>query len=413
MSSIQPLASAGQALCPVMLRMRGKVVGRAMATKNRKASLESARKTKNDEFYTQWVDIEREINAYLEYDPDVFRGKTLLLPCDDPEWSNFTKFFALHFTEYGLKKLISTSFAPDNNPAIREVYQPTLFETESPKFDSSKSRANGKKFVLEANDLNADGKIDYDDLDWDYLSGNGDFRSDEVSKLRDEADMVITNPPFSLFREFIDWLAAGDVQFSVIGNVNAITYKETFPRIQRNKMWLGATHFNTGMYFHVPDGFTYAPTYKFERERDGKAVSRVPGVCWFTNIEHGRRHEPIELMTEADNLRFNKKIDGTPYQKYTNYEAIEVPFTNAIPADYEGAMGVPITFLDKYNPEQFEILGSSMDLSKPISQFAEKGTYPQGGPAFHIPTADGQQKRLYYRIVIRHLKSEGNALREN
>ena len=164
--------------------------------------LGAAKAARNDEFYTTWLDIEREINAYLEYDPDVFRNKVVLLPCDDPEWSNFTKFFALHFVDFGLKKLISTSYAPDSNPA-KVNYQPTLFESESPAFDATKTHANGKKFTLESKDVNGNGVINIDDLQWEYLRGDGDFRGHEVTGLRDEADFVITNPPFSLFRQFM------------------------------------------------------------------------------------------------------------------------------------------------------------------------------------------------------------------
>lgn len=161
-------------------------------------NLNAAKRARQDEFYTQWADIEREVNAYLEYDPNVFRGKTVLLPCDDPEWSNFAKFFALHFTDFGLKKLISTSYAPDSNPAIVD-YQPSLFESQSPAFDATKTHTNGKKFVLVPEDTNGDGSVNIDDLQWEYLEGDGDFRSAEVTALRDQADVVITNPPFSLF----------------------------------------------------------------------------------------------------------------------------------------------------------------------------------------------------------------------
>ncbi|MDR0592547.1 MAG: adenine-specific methyltransferase EcoRI family protein, partial [Bifidobacteriaceae bacterium] len=164
------------------------------------ANLTSAKRAKNDEFYTQWADIEREVNAYLEYNPDVFRGKVVLLPCDDPEWSNFTKFFALHFADFGLKKLISTSYAPDSN-AGGAYYQPTLFG--DPQFDEARDLVKGKLFVLEADDVNQDGVVNIEDLRWRYLEGDGDFRGTEVTKLRDEADFIITNPPFSLFREFV------------------------------------------------------------------------------------------------------------------------------------------------------------------------------------------------------------------
>lgn len=217
------------------------------------ANLSAARRAKNDEFYTQWADIEREMNAYLEFDPNVFRDKIVLLPCDDPEWSNFAKFFALHFMDFGIKKLISTSFAPNSKPAnIR--YQPTLFETEAPQFNAARSRANGKKFVLERKDVNSDGVVNIDDLQWEYLNGNGDFRSEEVTALRDEADIVVTNPPFSLFGEFVGWLLEGSMKFSIIGSSNAVTTKELFALIKANELWKGATGNNTDMVFAVPKG---------------------------------------------------------------------------------------------------------------------------------------------------------------
>jgi len=322
--------------------------------------LTQAKNAKVDEFYTQWGVIEREIQAYLEYNPDVFRSKTVLLPCDDPEWSNFTKFFALHFQKYGLKKLISTSYAPESK-AYKTHYQATLFEENSPKFDKTKTKINGKIFIL-SEDSNSDGKIDIDDLKWDYLKGDGDFRSKEVLKLRDEADIIITNPPFSLFREFLAGIMEKNKQFIIIANMNAITYKEVFPYIMGNKVWIGATNFNKGMYFKVPADFIYADSYRFEREQNGEKVNRVPGVCWFTNMDHGRRHQPIPLMTLSDNLKFSKhkEIKGNDsYEKYDNYDAIDVPFADAIPSDYDGVMGVPISFIDKYCPEQFEIVGAT------------------------------------------------------
>ena len=322
-----------------------------------KAELNAAKSAKKDEFYTQFVDIEKEMNAYLEYDENVFKDKTVLLPCDDPEWSNFTKYFAQNFQKFGLKKLISTSYAPT---ARTIELQPTLFESASPIFDEVKSASRGRIFTL-TRDVNNDKRIDVNDLEWNYLEGDGDFRSKEVCALRDEADIIVTNPPFSLFREFISWIFSASKTFVVIGNLNAITYKEVFPLIQENKLWLGASNFNRGMYFRVPENFVYASTYKFERQIDGIPVNRVPSVCWFTNIDHGRRHQPLSLMTEADNKKFSrhKEIVGIGYKKYDNYDAIEVPFIDAIPSDYAGVMGVPITFLDKYSPEQFEILGAT------------------------------------------------------
>jgi len=322
-------------------------------------NLKEAKAAKNDEFYTQFHDIEIEMNAYLEYDPDVFRGKTVLLPCDDPEWSNFTRYFAAKFDELGLKKLISTSYAPDSKK-YKTPYQPSLFEQEAPQFDPSKAQVKGKIFILER-DKSGDGRINIDDLEWKYMDGDGDFRSKEVTELRNEADFIITNPPFSLFREFLAWIVEAGKKFAVIGNMNAITYKEVFPLIKDNKVWLGATGNGNDMVFGVPDGAKVDEKDKAKAARLGYVgnYTRLGNSCWFTSIEHGRRHEPLPLMSMADNLRFSKhkELKGkAAYDRYDNYDAIEVPFTDAIPSDYEGVMGVPISFLIKYCPEQFEIL---------------------------------------------------------
>ena len=314
-------------------------------------NLAKAKEAKNDEFYTQYADIQKEINAYLDYNPDVFRDKTILLPCDDPEWSNFTKFFAQNFQLFGLKKLISTSYAVESKKI--KNWQPTLFETESPYYDADKSRTNGKIFVLER-DVTGDNRIDINDLEWQYLNGDGDFRSKEVTKLRDEADIIITNPPFSLFREFVAWLMDSGKQFIIIGNQNAITNKEIFPLIKENKIWLGKGF--TGGAAHFISNYTDYATAGDHRE----GMIRVSGVVWFTNIDHGRRHQPLKLMTMAENLKHSKhkEIRGQKgYMHYDNYDAIEVPYTDAIPSDYDGVMGVPISFIDKYCPEQFEVLG--------------------------------------------------------
>jgi hypothetical protein len=323
------------------------------------------------------------MNAYLEFNPDVFRGRTVLLPCDDPEWSNFTKYFAQNFEAIGLKKLISTSYAPDSKP--KEIpYQPTLFEIESEVFNEEKTQTRGKIFTL-TRDATGDGVISVEDLEWEYLEGDGDFRSDEIKALRDEADFIITNPPFSLFRNFINWLTEANKDFVLIGNINAISYKEIFPLIKDNRVWIGATGFNEGMYFFVPENFVYSPSYKFGKEVAGKKASRVPGVCWFSTIDHGRRHSPLALMTEAENIRFSKdkKVKNIGYGKYDNYDAIEVPSTLSIPSDFEGVMGVPITFLNKYNPEQFEIVGNGQTMAnelgiKPVGQQFVDDYYSQG-----------------------------------
>ena len=313
-----------------------------MTEQAKNSNLSAAKKAKNDEFYTQWSDIEREMNAYLEFDPEVFRDKVVLLPCDDPEWSNFTKYFALHFSDFGLKKLISTSYAADRKPP-EIVYQPTLFETSDPQYDSQKTSTHGKKYVLERRDLNSDGIVNIEDLQWEYLQGDGDFRSNEVTALRDEADIIITNPPFSLFQDFVKWIMAGKKRFAIVGHQNAITYKDTFPLIQSNQIWLGKGFPRNMAHFNAP----YAPSQWTEQE--GEGIVRVSGVQWYTNLDHGRRHEPMQLMTAADNFKFSKhsSVRGIGYRKYDNYDAIEIPRSDAIPSDEDGAMGVPITFMNR------------------------------------------------------------------
>lgn len=342
-------------------------------------NLSDAKRAKNDEFYTQYVDIEKEINAYLEYDPDVFRGKTVLLPCDDPEWSNFTKYFAQNFDRFGLKKLISTSYAMESKK-YKSFYQPTLFETSDPKFNPDKTSRNGKIFILTC-DRTGDHKVNVDDLEWRYLEGDGDFRSDEVKSLRDEADIIITNPPFSLFREFLAWIMEAGKQFLIIGNLNAITYKEVFPLLKENKVWLGNNYKVNGgaMFYEIPEDIANLEQVREIRaDQNGKKVyiTRVQGVRWFTNLDHGRLHQPLPLMNKADNLKFSKhkEIRGKlSYDSYDNYDAIEVPFIDAIPSDHDGVMGVPISFLDKYSPEQFEIVGSdAYDDSPPTKKYSNK-----------------------------------------
>ena len=352
--------------------------------------LTEAKSAKNDEFYTQYSDIQKEINAYLEYNPDVFRGKTVLLPCDDPEWSNFTKFFAQNFENFGLKKLISTSYAYDSKNYTGD-YQLSFFEAESPQYDKDKTKTHGKIFTL-TRDTNKSGGIDIDDLEWNYLSGDGDFRSDEVKVLRDEADIIITNPPFSLFREFLNWIVESDKKFLIIGNINCITYKEVFPRIKDNILWLGNGMGRWISGFIVPTSYELYGT-EARIDEDGNRIVATNNCLWLTNLEHGRRHQPLNLMTKDDNEKYSKhkEIRENGYKHYDNYDGIDIPFTDAIPIDYEGAMGVPITFLDKYCPDQFEIIGSSSDLAMPI--FID-GKRKSG--RFYI-----DNKRLYDRIVIK------------
>lgn len=320
------------------------------------ARLSSAKNAKNDEFYTQYNDIESEMNAYVEFNPDVFRGKTILLPCDDPEWSNFTKYFAANFERFGLKKLISTSYA--KGAGNRQL---TIFEMMSPLYDKELHETRGKLFTL-THDKDGSGMIDTDDIEFSgYLEGDGDFRSAEVTRLRDEADIIITNPPFSLFREFLAWIIDGKKQFVIIGNKNAITYREVFTLLMSNKIWVGYRNINQDFWLRVPDGAPYE-----KLADDGTPIKHIM-ACWFTNVDHGKRHEELILDTMAHNLKFNKKLKKKletdfgviEYPRYDNYDAIEVPTVDAIPSDYDGMMGVPITFMDKYNPEQFEILGDS------------------------------------------------------
>lgn len=366
-------------------------------------NLANAKTAKNDEFYTQYPDIQKEINAYLDYDPNVFRGKTVLLPCDDPEWSNFTKFFAQNFELLGLKKLISTSYAPESKK-YKMPYQPTLFETSQPYFDNDKSKTHGKIFVL-TDDVTGDGRINLEDLQWQYLEGDGDFRSKEIRKLRDEADIIVTNPPFSLFREFVAWLMEAEKKFLIIGNINAIAYKEVFPLIMNNKIWTGC-RFNKrvngkNMTFLVPDYYEMSGTELYMDENGNKFIS-VAGTGWFTNLEHGRRHEPLKLMTMAENFKHSKhkEIRGRKeYEHYVNYDAIEIPFTDAIPKDYDGVMGVPISFIDKYCPEQFEIIGIGLELAN-MEIIKRKLGKLNGGPRLYVER-DGELVRLYERILIR------------
>ncbi len=371
--------------------------------------LSEAKNAKNDEFYTQYEDIQREVNAYLEYNPDVFRGKTILLPCDDPEWSNFTRFFAQNFENFGLKKLISTSFAYESKN-FKEGYQLSFFETESPEYDEDKAKTHGKIFTL-TRDSNKSGAIDIDDLEWHYLAGDGDFRSDEVKALRDEADIIVTNPPFSLYREFIDWLFEEDKQFLVIANKNSITYKEIFPLIMKNKMWSGRTSWGGGMWFETKD------SNDVDRVINGVNMKNVSST-WFTNIEHGRRHQPMSLMTMEDNIKFSKhkEVNGKEYCKYVTFDALDVPYSDAIPKDYKGMMGVPKSFLEFYCAEQFELLGYEREdenivvgIKNMPEEFLEvyrqqggKGHYTKGMKMLCYYDNEGNAKIPFSRILIRY-----------
>ena len=351
------------------------------------SNLNKAKFEKFDEFYTRFEDIEREVEAYIDYNPNVFQGKTVLLPCDDPEWSNFTRYFAQNFQRLGLRKLVSTSYALESKK-FKEGYPLTLFESDAPQFDESKSKTHGKIFVL-TKDIDGDGRIDLDDLEWQYLEGDGDFRSPELRQLRDEADIIVTNPPFSLSREFFSWVMEKNKKFLLIVNVLFLTNKDIFPLIKNNKVWRGYGFQNGNSFFRTPTARDYANGVYDE----STGYVKFRNCCWITNMEHGRRHKPLVLMTMADNIKYSKhaSIKGIGYSYYDNYNAIEVPYIDSIPADFEGIMGVPATFLDKYCPEQFEIVGNEIDLKIPKGRGYVNG------------------KRKTSRIFIRKIKGNENS----
>ena len=327
-----------------------------MANKN----LANAKRTKNDEFYTQYSDIQKEIEAYLEYNPDVFCGKVVYCNCDDPFESNFFRYFVLNFNKLGLKQLITTSYKP--SPVANT--QLRLFgDDKTLTKPKGRPKVTANKFIInEVHDIDNDGEFNLKDVamqlktnkhnEWAPLEGDGDFRSDECVNLLKQSNIVVTNPPFSLFREYVKQLFDYNKKFVIIGNMNAITYKEIFPIIKDNKMWLGAGK-NDGrnVWYQVPGSYE-----NFHKEEGGKKYAFVAGTIWFTNLDHGRRHQPLALMTKAEVIKF---VTKKQFQKYDNYDAIEVSQVKNIPSDYQGTMGVPISFLSKYSPEQFEILGLS------------------------------------------------------
>ena len=300
-------------------------------------NLRKARAEKNDEFYTQLADIEKELSHYKTY----FKGKTVFCNCDDPYESNFFKYFAMNFNFLGLKKLIATCY--DSSPVVGE--QLSLFPDKRPY----------KIEITEVTDENGDGAIDLADVE--YLLKNkhntraklksGDFRSEECIELLKQADIVVTNPPFSLFREYVAQLVEYNKKFLIIGNVNAIAYKEVFPLVKNNQMWLGCSIHSGDREFRVPDSYPLnAASTRIDEK--GKKYIRVKGVRWFTNIDNKDRHEVMPLY---------KKYSPEEYPQYDNFDAVNVATTADIPYDFDGVMGVPITFMDKYNPEQFEIIG--------------------------------------------------------
>ena len=366
-----------------------------MANKN----LTNAKRAKNDEFYTQYGDIQKEIGAYLEYDSDMFRGKVVYCNCDDPFESNFFRYFVLNFNKLGLKQLITTSYKP--SPVANT--QLGLFGDDKTLVKAKgRSKITANKFVInEVGDIDGDGEFNLKDIakqlkankhnEWTPLEGDGDFRSDECVNLLKQSDIVVTNPPFSLFREYVKQIFDYNKKFVIIGNKNSVTYKEIFPLIKENKLWSGKTEWSGGLWFVTMDNGDV------DRVIDGVNMKNVSSV-WFTNLDHGRRHQPLPLMTMEENLKYSKhkEIKGKKsYDKYDNYDAIEVSFTDAIPSDYDGVMGVPISFLDKYNPEQFEIVGMAEDNGKGFSGGIWDGKNP------HC-VINGQNK--FKRIFIRHKK---------
>lgn len=354
--------------------------------------LQKAKAAKKDEFYTQLKDIEDELRHYKAQ----FKGKVVYCNCDDPYESNFFRYFVLNFKHLGLKGLITTSYKPS---PIDEVQLPLSLDIAQPVKPEQKGRpkAQAKRFIIkDVGDINQDGSYNLKDVaeqlkannnnEWSPLKGDhkypaGDFRSQECVALLDQADVVVTNPPFSLFREYIAQLVENDKKFLIIGNKNAITYKETFSLIKENKLWLGYRNINSDMWFEVPEGQSY------EKVVDGKRVKHIM-ACWFTNLDTTKRHEEFTMY---------RKYTPEQYPQYDNYDAINVNVVADIPMDYDGAMGVPITFMDKYNPGQFELINSNDIRKDGFSVYKEHGLIKDKDSSI-------SGKPVYVRIVIKNKK---------
>ena len=343
------------------------------------STLQHAKDAKADDFYTALVDIEKEAKHYRQH----FKGKVVLCNCDDPRVSNFFRYFALNFEYLGLKKLICTCY-------------------KNQDVDLFSQREVEKAVYIEyTGDKNGNHVPDPEELDIKYFKGDGDFRSEECIELLKQADIVVTNPPFSLFREYVAQLVKYGKKFLIIGNKNAITYKECFQLIKENKMWIGISIRSGDREFGVPKDYqTHSKSLRIDE--NGNKFIRVPGVHWFTNLDYSERHEDLILYKTY-------KGHEEEYPHYINYDAIEVSKTAEIPLDYDGLMGVPITFLDKYNPEQFEILGSSSELAKAMPEIREwYVNHPEqkhirtGGDAFYYWAGEGDLIRTYDRILIRN-----------
>ncbi len=404
-----------------MMSMKSKAVSYVNDGQSLNRGLHSAKVAKQDEFYTQYIDVQKEVEAYLEFDPNTLRGKVVYCNCDDPFESNFFKYFAANFNKLGLKKVIATSY--DGSPIAG---QGALFP-EYNEGNGKRQKPKALAVILDrVKDEDGDGAANVTDVELFLkrnkaariaLTGNdiypgGDFRSSDCIKLLKEADIVVTNPPFSLFREYVAQLVEHGKRFLIIGNQNAITYKEIFPLIKENKLWLGVNNGGT-KWFQVQDD------YEIKTESRKKIVNGIKyfsmgSIMWYTNLDHGRRHQKLPLMTMAENLKFSKGLGGkTTYDRYENYDAIEVATYKEIPSDYSGVMGVPITFLDKYNPDQFEIVGTT-ESNDPDNAWrtrvytsqecraAYRGRF--GKPGAYDLNASGvvDGVKVFKRILIRH-----------
>ena len=369
------------------------------------SNLHDSSRNKQDEFYTNLQLVEDELKHYRAH----FKGKRVLCNCDDPYESNFFKYFAMSFNSLGLKSLTATCYA--TSPVVytqldlfgedkqADLLRPnglrgsgnvSAVRREQIRLSNKRGRQPYKIVINEVTDVNGDGRVDLADVEWliknrknvlTKLKGDGDFRSPECVALLDEADVVVTNPPFSLFREYMALLMEHGKQFLIVGNMNAVTYREIFPLIRDNKVWLGnkSGHF----WFKVPDSYEEKAT-DFKIDENGQKWRRMGNICWFTNLDFEKRHEKMLLW---------KKYSSDEYPKYDSYDAIEVGKTDTIPCDYDGKMGVPITFMDKYNPDQFEILG--------LDRYIEDN--PHYGHRFKIGG-----KETYARIIIRR-RADGEA----
>lgn len=338
-----------------------------------------AKRNKKDEFYTQLSDIENELRHYKSH----FKNKVVFCNCDDPRVSNFFKYFVLNFEHLGLKKVIATCYKNQNADLFSQhKCEKAVYLTITPPLLKKLKLEHGGELTVDS----------FKDIKALPLEGNGDFRSLECIELLKQSDIVCTNPPFSLFREYVAQLVKYNKKFLIIGNQNAITYKEFFPLLKDNNAWLGCSIHSGDREFGVPDDYPLQAANS-RIDSNGNKYIRIKGVRWFTNLDYKERHEPLILY---------KKYNPEEYPKYINYDAIEVAKTKDIPVDYDGLMGVPITFLDKYCPEQFQILGISLEQAAPMATVAPNGIYQKGGPAFYLPdTEENHYKRLYCRIIIK------------